>query len=130
MDRFSAAIFVFAMLAWASYIPVSKSPRLRHTMWPTLALLAIALITELAVIVMRRPGEERVSALDAANLIVILLFAPIYFFALRVPNSSGRPKPGSQLPPVVFLDDSAKPLPAIEMAQRGPLLLVFFRGFW
>jgi len=130
MDIFSIVVFSVAFLAWASYLPVSKSPRLRQTMWPTLALVGLSLILVLVRIGLRGTDEPRFTLLDIVSLAMTLLFIPVYFFALRVPRSSGRPNVGEMFPAVSFTADDGRVLSGTELTQRGPMLFVFFRGFW
>ena len=130
MNPLSFAAFIFSMLAWASYIPVSKSPRLRRTMWPTVLLIALALLGDIAIVLLRAPDTDRVTALDIVTWITAALFVPVYFLALRVPRSGQRPQSGAALPSVSFIAEDGKTIATSELVQRGPLLLVFFRGFW
>ena len=130
MDIFSITAFGISFLAWASYLPVSKSPRLRQTMWPTIALVGLALIFVTARIAARGPDEPRFELLDVISLAMTLLFVPVYFLALRVPRSGGRPQTGQKFPAVSFTADDGRVLSSSELTQRGPTLFVFFRGFW
>jgi hypothetical protein len=130
MNPLSAGAFVFSLLAWASYIPVSKSPRLRRTMWPTVVLIVLALLGDIAIVLSRASGSDRITALDIVTWITAALFVPVYFFALRVPRSGRRPQAGGTLPVVSFIAEDGQAISSAQFIQRGPLLLVFFRGFW
>ncbi len=130
MDGLSIAVFAGAIVAWASYLPVSKSPRLRRTMWPTLVLMAIVLLALIARAVLRGPGEVRFSALEWVSLATTLLIVPVYFMAFRVPRSGVRPQTGQEFPAVSFTALDGGALSSSELTRRGPMLFVFFRGFW
>lgn len=129
MNTPSLAILIFTLLAWASYVPVSKSPRLRRTMWPTILMLGLALIAELGLI-FSRPGPEHITGLDIGTLILIGIFVPVYFLALRMPASVLRLQPGQPLPAVSFHTGDGRSISSAEWTRHGPLLLVFYRGFW
>jgi hypothetical protein len=130
MNAFDFAGLAAAFLAWASYLPVSKSPRLRKNMWPTIALMGLALLIVVARAATRPAGEPRLGPLDLSALALALLFVPVYFLALRVPRAGGRPQPGQVFPAVTFIGDEAQTISSAELVQRGPMLFVFFRGFW
>ena len=130
MGGLSIVVFSVALAAWVSYLPVSKSPLLRQTMWPTIALIGLALLLVTARIATRDADEPRFAPLDVVSLAMNLLFVPVYFFALRVPQSGGHPQAGQMLPAVSFTADDGRILASSELTQRGPMLFVFFRGFW
>lgn len=130
MNPFDFVGLAAAIVAWASYLPVSKSPRLRRTMWPTIALMGLALAIVAARAAMRAEGEPRLGAFDLSALGLALLFVPVYFLALRVPRAAGRPQPGESFPAVNFTGEDGQTVSSADLVQRGPMLFVFFRGFW
>ncbi|HYG78561.1 MAG TPA: hypothetical protein VEK08_26415 [Planctomycetota bacterium] len=127
----SPSVFALALaiIAWASYVPVAKSPALRRTMWPTLALMALAAAITLVIIASRQsPG--RANAYDYSTLGVTLLFLIVYVFVMRVPKSEKRLQPGARMPLIELPAENGAAFSTAAYQGKGPLLLVFFRGFW
>ena len=83
---------VFALLlaiaGWVSYVPLSKQPSLRATLWPMFLILAVALA--LAVSALTRDPKPTWPTRILAGFAVLLSSAavPAYFFMLRVPAPS------------------------------------------
>ncbi|HYF52125.1 MAG TPA: hypothetical protein VEJ63_22130 [Planctomycetota bacterium] len=130
MPPLGVLAFVVTFVAWASYIPVAKSPKLRHSMWPTWVLQAIAL----ALAAFALLAQPRVVALPMILGIVALasvaLFVLVYATALRIPQSQGRPEEGKSLPHLSLVSETGAAISPDDYSGKGPLLMVFFRGFW
>lgn len=122
--------FVISFLAWASYIPVAKSPKLRHTMWPTWAMQGGALLLA-AYALLTRPLQfdlYQILALVALGLVAGFVF--VFATTLRIPQAVGRPEEGKTLPHLSLISESGGSISPDDYSGKGPLLLVFFRGFW
>ena len=122
----TSAIVAFA--GWASYVPVNKVPSLRHTMWPTWALLSIAAALAVASLLGARVSADE--ALACGALLAVALFVAFFFVGLRIPPAAGRPEIGRVLPRFTVVSEDGRTLTPQELAGGGPTLLVFFRGFW
>ena len=58
------------------------------------------------------------------------LFLLVFFLMLLIPKSAGRPQVDQPLPEFDVLFADGKRYAPLAMAHGGPVLLVFFRGFW
>lgn len=59
-----------------------------------------------------------------------LVYAFTFFFVLRLPAGARRPAAGSALANFEVITESGTALSIADYKGRGPLLLIFFRGFW
>jgi tellurite resistance protein TehA-like permease len=121
---------LLSLLGWASYIPVSKTPALRHNMWPMWAMLFISVVLAAVAVAGCQPLTSVVGGLAGATLALFFLFVAAYFAALRVPRSAGRPEIGKLLPSFSVVAENGQNISPDHYVGKGPLLLVFFRGFW
>ena len=130
MPVLAAVALAVSLLGWASYIPVAKTVSLRRTLWPTRAMEYLAVL--LACLTFALPPEDK-----ATNLLLVSLtclsfaaFTLVYYTALRLPIAKGRPEVGKLLPAFELTGEDGKPLGADKFTGKGPVLFVFFRGFW
>ncbi|MCW8131096.1 MAG: hypothetical protein KIS92_12175 [Planctomycetota bacterium] len=121
---------LLAIGGWASYVPLSKSPSYRATMWPMFLAVGLALV--LAVYAFSKATKPVLATRIVAGLaaVVSLLLVPAYFTMLRVPAETGRPLAGQKMPGVNLVNEYGDKLFTGSFTNNGPLLLVFFRGFW
>lgn len=49
---------------------------------------------------------------------------------IPMPNASGRPVVGAPMPALPMCDEHGNALDVREACSRGPVVLLFFRGFW
>ena len=121
-----------SLLAWASYWPVSKVPALRRSMWPTWALFVLSLPPALGAVALEISGGVSSAAMFAvlATLVSFGLFVLVFLLMLLIPRSAGRPQVDHPLPEFDVLFADGKRYAPTAMAQGGPVLIVFFRGFW
>jgi hypothetical protein len=123
--------FVLSILGWASYVPVAKSPALRRNMWPTWLILTVATLLALAAVIAEPPPKEfKTAGVAAVTFVFYIFFIIAYFTALRIPQSTGRPEAGKMLPSISVLAETGQNISPDDFAGKGPVLLVFFRGFW
>jgi len=122
--------FVLTFVAWASYIPVAKSPKLRHSMWPTWLLQTLALGLAAAALLREPMTFNAPHVMAIVTLASVAAFVLVFATALRIPQSIGRPEQGKALPHLSLVSESGKSISPDDFSGKGPLLLVFFRGFW
>jgi len=130
MNSKALIALVLALAGWASYIPLAKHATLRTTLWPMFLLLGVALCLGLSALF--RDGKPTWPTRIVAGLAVLfaVLVLPAYFLMLRVPQTLGRPQAGQPLPEVNVVNERGERISSAGFAGAGPLLLVFFRGFW
>jgi hypothetical protein len=122
--------FVLSLLAWASYFWINKVPSLRRTMWPLWALFLIACAVAGAALATKKVAPGLDESLALGTLANFACFLIVYFAMMRTPRAAGRPKVGETLPRFALADESGRMVSPDDYAGKGPLLLVFFRGFW
>jgi hypothetical protein len=122
--------FVLTMIGWASYVPVAKSPALRRTMWPTWLIQIAAL--GVAVFALVRDSANVTVPLMLAVVAIgsFAIFVIVYFMILRIPRAAGRPEIGKTLRHIEVLGEDGKPVSPDDWVNKGPVLMIFFRGFW
>ena len=131
MRIWALASLLLAVLGWASYLPLAKNPAYRATLWPMWTALAVAAF--LGIIALRKPEQANWfnRSLAILGLLISLLAIPAYLFMLKTPAAEGRPQVGQPLPAIrVKSEYQNDVLSSQSMVSNGPLLLVFFRGFW
>ena len=119
----SALAVVLAPLSWAWTI---DSPFLRSTGLTAWLLLAVALALSFSA-----AGVDRrwwVRAVAWLELGVLALFAWLYFGFSRLPATS--PRELERAPDFTLPDHLGRPVHLAEALAAGPVLLVFFRGWW
>lgn len=125
---------IFALLlsigGWASYLPLVKNPSYRGTMWPMILLIALSLL--LAVYAFSKASAPVMATRIIAGLAAVssLAFIPVYVALLRVPATAGRPQAGQKMPGVTVVNEYGDKVFTGSFTNNGPLLLVFYRGFW
>ncbi|GMV80228.1 MAG: hypothetical protein AMXMBFR7_14120 [Planctomycetota bacterium] len=130
MTVYAMAGAALGFLGWAAYLPVLRVPAWRKSMWPvwSLTLLGAALGGGAWLAASERSAALHLAA--AAALGECALWALLFFTSMRVPARSGRPAAGQPFPPLAVLSEHGETLHTEAWRGRGPLLLVFFRGFW
>ena len=130
----ATAALIVSLLGWASYIPVAKSPRLRRTLMPTRALqyLAVALAClAFAVPLPLGMGDPPMNLLLVSlTCLSFATFVLAYHIALKLPVAAGRPEVGKLLPAFQLTGENGQPFSSDQFLGKGPVLYVFFRGFW
>lgn len=130
MGWIGIAAFCLALLGWIAYPIINKIPGVRRTMWPlwmffilSSGLAAVALYFERT-----NSGLDHALAKGAIGNLPLFLF--FYFFMMRTPRAKGRPEIGQRLPHFALPSDEGKVISPDDFTDKGPVLLVFFRGFW
>ena len=130
MPLLSGAALLVSFLAWVSYVPVARSVRLRRTLWPTRAMqyLAIALACLAFAVPM---GDAPMNLLLVGlTCLSFATFVLAYHLTLKLPVASGRPEAGKLLPAFELTGEDGKPFSSEQFVGKGPVLYLFFRGFW
>ena len=130
MTPLSVSSLVLAILGWVTYVPVAKTPGLRKTLWPTRALFVLALVLVGISAINAGPADPKLDAVGIATCVLCGLFAVAFVVMLRVPKAPGRPEAGKPLPFFQVTSEEGKQVSPDGYARKGPVLLVFFRGFW
>ena len=129
MNAISLISLIISVLAVVSYVPVAKVPRLRRNMWPTW-MLFFASIAIASIPLVHGKDAPHLDAFQVSTYALFVLYVISYFLILRVPRQTGRPQVGSTVPHFTLIDENGAKISADDFVGKGPLLLVFFRGFW
>jgi len=130
MPSLAAWSLIISFLGWFSYVPVAKIPKFRRTLWPTRLLFYLSLIPAVAAAILPTDDAPRNLLLVSATCISFALFTLSFYTALKLPVAACRPETGKLLPDFEVIGEDGKPFSPNKFASRGPLLLVFFLGFW
>ena len=109
MNPLALSSAILAFVGWASYVPVNKVPVLRHTMWPTWAILVVEVVSvgwREFVFCGKRYRQDN---LAFAGLFSFVLFIMFYFVAMRIPTAKGRPEVGQRLPRITVVSEDGQP---------------------
>lgn len=93
------------------------------------AWLCIAAGLALCFFAARRDGRRRVRAFAWASVAFTLLFAWGAFGLARLPRAE-QARASERAPEFDLADHNGKPVRLSDELERGPVLLVFFRGSW
>lgn len=130
MLSIAAWSLIISFVAWLSYVPVAKSPKLRRTLWPTRLLFYLSLIPAIIAMAMQLGDPQSNLLFVSATFISFALFTLSFYTALKLPVAAGRPEIGKLLPEFEVIGEDGRPFNPNQACSKGPLLLVFFRGFW
>ena len=118
---------VLALGAIASYPPLMDVPWIRASAAPV--WIGFALAALLALVAIRRDRRIWVRSVAGLTLGVIVFGVVAFFFLARLPQARA-PDVGATVPEVSLVDHRGQPVALRESARTGPILLVFYRGFW
>ena len=129
--RGTAVFALFLSIAgWASQLLLVKQPSLRATLWPMFLILAAALALAVSALVRDPKPTWPTRILAVFAVLFSSAIVPAYFFMLRVPAPPGRPAVGLPMPEVNVLNHLGERISTAGYAGNGPVLVVFYRGFW
>lgn len=127
--RFIWALLGLALtLAWpVVYMLAVESPTARSTGWPAFAVA----IAGVAVCAWAALGDRRVRVLVPSVLSVLVLAAwtGLFFVGLKVPATPAFAAL-TRAPDFTLPDHAGRPVTLASARSGGPVLLVFYRGFW
>jgi len=119
-----------SIFAWGSYVWVNKIPSLRKSMWPLWALFALSMLISAAALALKKttPGIDESFAISTFASFGLFLF--FYFTMMRTPRVAGRPQVGAKLPHFELTSETGASISPDDFIGKGPVLVLFFRGFW
>lgn len=130
MEYWGIGSFGLSIFAWGSYVWVNKIPSLRRTMWPLWAMFAVSMLVAAVALALKKTAPGIDDSLARGTFISFVLFLFFYFTMMRTPRVTGRPQVGSKLPHFQLPSESGAPVSPDDYIGKGPVLLIFFRGFW
>ena len=130
MPILAIASFVVSFIGWASYVPVVKRPKLRRTLWPTRVLLYLSLLMAGVAFFLPVRDPYLNSIFVSASLISFAIFTLLYYLMIKLPICVGRPEVSKAMPEFEVTGEDGKPFSSDNFLGKGPLLFIFFRGFW
>jgi hypothetical protein len=118
-----------ALAAMPAYMVLMDIPLVRSTALPTWALLVLG--CGLSLVAVSKDRRWWIWAIAGVTTLM-LIGAPIAWFVLaRLPTpDSALPAAGAVIADFTLPDESGIPVSIAQEFARGPVLLVFYRGFW
>jgi len=99
-------------------------------MWPLWAMLLVSMLVAAVAVALKKTAPGIDESLAHGTFISFILFLFFYFTMMRTPRVTGRPQVGTRLPHFQLPSETGlQNMPDAYMG-KGPVLLVFFRGFW
>jgi hypothetical protein len=129
MELLGIAGFALTVFGWVLYPVANKVPALRRTMWPLWVAFGCGVALAAGASAAAGIGDESVRRWLLAAGINGACFLAVYMLVFRTPRAAGRPVVGQALP-IFSLAGEHGPFSPEDYSGKGPLLLVFFRGFW
>lgn len=117
-----------ALAATPAYILLMDVPYMRATALPTWVCLVAGLA--LAAHAARADRRGWVRTIAGVNAFLLLGSLVAWFALGRLPQPSAAPAVGSALPDFTLPDPDGVPVSIADEIAKGPVLLVFYRGFW
>ena len=130
MPILAIASFVVSFIGWVSYVPVVKSPKYRRTLWPTRVLLYGSLLMACAAFALPSGSPRLNMWLFSATCASFSLFTLMYYIMIKLPVHPDRPHVGKTIPEFEVTGEDGKALSSDQFVGKGPVLFIFFRGFW
>lgn len=125
--RLAVASLLLTVVGLVGYYFLLPHPWSRSTGIPSFVILAVACI--LGITAARSDRRRRIVAVAVVNVALTLLFALGFFVLSAVPADQGFA--GLTVAPDFALSDHLdRPVQLREALAGGPVLLVFYRGFW
>jgi hypothetical protein len=118
---------VIAFAAIASYPPLMDVPWIRASAAPV--WIGFGLAAVLAVLAISRDRRIWVRGVASLTLGLIVLGVFAFFGLARLPQSRSLDV-GGTAPQVAVVDHQGTPVDLHDRSRAGPILLVFYRGFW
>jgi hypothetical protein len=122
---FGAAL---VLLGAFTYVPLLDVPWIRSTAAPNLA--AMILGTALGILGAARLRRRWPWILAVGESLMTLLFIGGIFGLMRLPAAPDALPVRAAAPDFTLPDQDGKPVTLSSFRSRGPVLLVFYRGFW
>jgi hypothetical protein len=127
-------VAILSMLAvWISSFLLVRVPAVRDTMWPVFVLAGLALGCGVLSLLRDRTQRKLSRGLAWGGIGGIVLFTLVFLIFWRLPAPKKPLAAGQPLPAITLVEESGATLATAELKNAnasGPLLFVFFRGFW
>jgi cytochrome oxidase Cu insertion factor (SCO1/SenC/PrrC family) len=128
VGRFAVALVGVALvvLAPAAYVPLMSNATARSTGWPAFVVagVGVALAGWAAVV----DPRKRTRACAVLALLGTATWTWLFFGAMRLPQSGLAAL--TTAPDFTLPDELGHPVSLSTLRAKGPVLLVFYRGWW
>jgi hypothetical protein len=122
------AFSVAALAAAAGWILLLDIPSIRSTAW--LNFLAIAADVAIGFYLAVRWRRRIVTLFAGFNVLILALFTGSFFFAMTLPTTSRELTVGATAADFTLPNHDGASVSLDHVRANGPVLLVFYRGFW
>lgn len=123
----AAAALLITLGSPVFYMIWMNNPFVRSTALPTFALMALALLMGIQAV--RCDSRSLTRVLFGLNLAIVVFFVWAFFFLAALPETAAfaalETAPDFTLP-----DHNGQTVSLRASLDAGPVLLVFYRGFW
>lgn len=119
---------VAALAAPLIYFPLIDNTVVRSTAWPTFLIAAIAAVS--AVLYARLDERVWVRFLAGVNAALLLIFAGAFFWLAALPAPQTAANMLETAKDFTLKDARGRDVTLSDEYRSGPVLLVFYRGFW
>lgn len=110
------------------YLSLLDNPFSRSTGWPLFALGVVGV--GLAVYAARRDRRRWVRGLAAVQVGALAFFFVAFFVLFSLPKPASAADQLALAPNFTLMDHNQRPVELAPLLQRGPALLIFYRGHW
>lgn len=122
------AVCVAAFVGAASWAMLLDIPSIRSTAWVNFIMVGadVAIGIWLAL----RWRRRIVTVLAGVNVTVLVLFTAAFFFMMTVPTTGHELATGQPAADFTLPNHDGSSVSLADFHAKGPVLLVFYRGFW
>jgi len=127
--RLAAGLAGLALVVVApvAYVPLMSNATARATGWPAFVVAGLGIA--LAGWAAARDARKRTRACAVLAVLVTAAWTWLFFGAMRLPPSDTLAKL-TTAPDFTLPDELGHPISLRDARARGPVLLVFYRGWW
>ncbi|MGE0479618.1 MAG: hypothetical protein AB7Q17_04005 [Phycisphaerae bacterium] len=126
--RLALAATVPTAAALPVYMSLLENPFSRSTGWPLFALGVLGV--GLAIYAAWHDRRRWVRGLAGVQIGVLAFFFVAFFMLFSLPKPASAAGQLALAPNFTLLDHNQRPVELAPLLQRGPALLVFYRGHW
>lgn len=112
----------------AIYFPLIDNPLVRSTAWPTFLLAGAGAVA--GACYARRDERTWVRLLGGSGVALLLLFAGAFFWLAALPAPQAVAGTLEVAKDFTLKDNRGRDVTLSSVYKSGPVLLVFYRGFW
>ena len=117
---------VLTIVAFPAYVFTMDTAVLRNTGVVLFGVAGVGVI--LGLISITKPGFWRRAAF-ALNLVIAGLFVYGFLFLTQLPETPVAQQ-AAHVPDFTLMDQNGKPVTLAKLRAKGPVHLVFYRGYW